>query len=242
MTVAALIGAAAGLVQAASYLIYVAQMLRRDCRPNGMSWVMWSYGGLVVVAMQAHLGAPWTVVAVPAVGLACSVAIAVVAFSRCDRLRPDRQDWTALGIDAMLTAGYVAAVAAGALSRAFGAVVALVGLCALTSAWPALRSTFANPRNERPLAWFVGAGSHGLMALATLAEGLAWPFLVYPALSLATELAVGLLALRAGGSAGPRPAAPARTATAARRKGEKRRVVSRLPRAAAAVRRHAIRD
>ena len=140
VSVAALIGAAAGLVQAASYLIYVAQTLRRDCRPNGMSWVMWSYGGLVVVAMQVHLGAPWTVVAVPAVGLACSVAIAVVAFSRCDRLRPDRQDWTALGIDAMLTAGYVAAVAAGALSRAFGAVVALVGLCALTSAWPALRS------------------------------------------------------------------------------------------------------
>ncbi len=85
----------------------------------------------------------------------------------------------------------------------------------MTSSWPALRATFRDPGNERPLAWFVWSAAYGLLALAAMAEGLAWPFLVYPVLSQVTELLIGVFALDGGESSPRREAALSGEASAA---------------------------
>ena len=204
MSPAAALGLAAGLTQAVAYLIYFMQVLRDECRPNGMTWMMWSYGTFVFFAIELHLGAPVPVLLLPAVCMLCSIGVAVYAFARRVHLRPERQDWSVLGFDAALMAGYagfvLAAPVGGPVEDAGLAFVALAGISAVTSSWPALRTTFRDPGNERPLAWFVWSAAYGLLALAAMAEGLAWPFLVYPLLSQVTSMLIGVFALDGGKS------------------------------------------
>lgn len=200
MSAAAALGLAAGLTQAAAYLIYFAQVVREECLPNGMTWLMWSYGTFVFFTIELHLGVPISVLLLPAICMLCSIGVAGYAFARGVHLRPERHDWGVLAFDAALLLGYagfvLAAPAGGGAVEAAGLVfAALPGVSAVSSSWPALRATFRDPVAERPLAWFVWSAAYGLLALAAMAEGLAWPFLVYPILSQAIAMLIGLLAL-----------------------------------------------
>ncbi len=219
MSAAAALGLAAGVTQAAAYLMYLTQVVRADCRPNGMTWVMWSYGAFVFFAIELHLGAPVSVLVLPGICMLCSIGAASCAFARSAWLRPGRQDWTALAFDATLMFGYAGFVAASTAGRPLEGVglafVALAGVSALTSSWPALRSTFAHPGNERPLAWFVWSAAYGLLTLAAMAEGLPWPFLVYPILSQVVSMLIGVFALDGGESSPRREAALSGEASAA---------------------------
>lgn len=202
MSAAASLGLAAGLLQAAAYVIYVRQVVSVDGRPNGMTWLMWSYGSLVFFAIELHLGAPTAVLVLPAVCTLCSIGVSVYAFARGSYIPPERQDWVALAIDLAVTLGYVAFVGLamprdGAVDPIGLAFVAIAGATSLTSSWPILRTTYMDPANERPLAWFVWSAAFGLLSLAAMAEGLAWPFLVYPVLSQVISMLIGILALEA---------------------------------------------
>jgi hypothetical protein len=199
MSAAVALGLAAGLTQAAAYAVYMSQVLRGDCRPNGMTWLMWSYGAFVFFAIELHLGAPWPVLALPAICMTCAFAVSIYAFATGAYLRPHRHDWVTLGFDAAIMLGYAVwaafFLAAGRVEGAGLAFVALAGVSALTSSWPALRTTYLEPGNERPLAWFVWSTAYGLLALSVMAEGLAWPFLVYPVACQGITFLIGLFAL-----------------------------------------------
>jgi hypothetical protein len=206
MGAAMVLGTAAGALQAVAYAVYLRRAMRSECSPNAMSWLMWAYGTAVFFAIEAHLGAPAAILILPGVCACAALAVAITAFRRCGLGRPGLQDRAALAADVALTLaylGFVAFVAGGARpdEGAGLAFVTLGGLTAVTSSWPTLRSTFARPENERPLPWFVWSAAYGLLALAIMAEGLAWPFLVYPLALQAISLVVGLLALDGAESA-----------------------------------------
>lgn len=205
MTAAIAIGLAAGITQFVAYIIYSVQVVRADRRPNRMTWLMWVYGTFVFVAIELHLGAPLSVLVLPAICMLYSIGVAVCAFLQGSFLRPERQDVAALALDAVLMLGYAGAIlmasAAGRPPEGIGLIfVGLAGVSALTSSWPVLRTTFAAPGNERPLPWFVWSAACGLLVLAAMAVGLAWPFLVYPILSQVVAMMIGLFALEVGES------------------------------------------
>ena len=59
--------------------------------------------------------------------------------------------------------------------------------------------------------WFIAAGSDLAVAAAVLAEGLEWQYLVYPIVTMLSQLALGILALgrrEPGASAVEDPAVP----------------------------------
>lgn len=201
MTSVAAIGIAAGVLQGCAYIVYILQMVRAECRPNGMSWVMWAYGTAVLLVIEVRLGAPLSVLVLPAICLACSITIAVHAYWRGVALAPTRLDWGVLGLDVMLTVAYVALVlkeAHPAETAALGLVfVALTGATSLTSTWPILCSTWREPSHERPLAWFIWSAAYGMLALAVMLEGLSWHYLVYPTLCQALHVVIGVFAMEA---------------------------------------------
>jgi hypothetical protein len=167
-----------------------------------MTWAMWAYGTSVFFVIQVHLGAPPSVLILPAVCMACSVGVAIHVFARGRPVRPDRADWAALAVDSGLIGAYAVGVAlgvvvAGEMTGPALVFVAAAGLSALTSATPILRSTYVAPWTERPLAWFVWSTAYGLLCVAALLEGLPWAFLVYPAISQIVCLFVGLFAAEA---------------------------------------------
>ena len=67
---------------------------------------------------------------------------------------------------------------------------------ALTSSWPVLRTTYADPGNERPLAWFIWSAAYGLLVLAAMAEHMPWQFLAYPVLSQVICMLIGCFAMK----------------------------------------------
>lgn len=199
MTAVAL-GLAAGALQVVAYTIYTLQVVRAECRPNGMTWLMWSYGTLVLLIIEWDVGAPVSILILPAVCAACSLFVAGYAFARSAYIAPDRQDWAVLGLDVMILAGYVA-FAYGLVASADRDVdqsmvfVFLTGATTLTSSWPILRTTFLEPGHERPAAWFVWCAAYTAMGAAMILEGLSWQYGVYPVLSVAIHLAIGIFAL-----------------------------------------------
>lgn len=205
MSASAVLGLAAAILQATAYIVYAAQVVRADGRPNGMTWLMWSYGTFVFFAIELHLGAPLSVLALPAVCMLCSIAVATYAFLRNTYLRPGRQDWVALGFDGALMIGYAGAVAMLGTGRTLEGAglffVAIAGVSALTSSWPVLRTTLADPWNERPLAWFIWSTAYGLLVLAAMAERMPWQFLAYPVLSQVINMLIGVFAMRGDDSA-----------------------------------------
>jgi len=200
-------GIASGVVQALAYLVYLRQVVAEDCRPNGMTWLMWSYGTALLLYVEIDQGAPFAALVLPTVCLLCSIAVASCAFARSAYIPPERQDWAVLSLDLGVSAGYVASSVVGDPAE-FGLdtglmFVLLTGLTTFTSSWPIMRTTYLDPQHERPLAWFVWALAYGLLALAVMLENMAWPYLAYPLIALLVHLAIGFSAV-SGARAGTR--------------------------------------
>jgi hypothetical protein len=202
MSAALAIGIGAGLLQVLAYLLYFRQVLRADIAPNGMSWSMWSYGTLVFFVIEADLGAPVSLLILPGVCALCSLGVATHAFLRAAYLPPARGDWAILWIDMGIIGGYVAllygvhgGVEPSPDYRVGLVFILMAAISTVTSSLPILRSTRAEPRHERPLAWFVWAAAYAAMMATALIEGLSWHHQLYPFLSLVVHLAIGFFAL-----------------------------------------------
>lgn len=193
---AATLGLAAGALQIVAYIIYVLQVVRSECRPNGLTWIMWSYGTLVLLFIERDVGAPVSILILPAVCAVCSLFVAAYAFARGAYIAPDRQDWAVLGLDVLILTAYIAIAGSAAPDADQSMVfVLLTGTTTLTSSWPILRTTFLEPGHERPAAWFVWCAAYAAMGAAMILEGLSWQYGVYPVLSLAIHMAIGVFAL-----------------------------------------------
>ena len=145
------------------------------------------------------MGAPLSVLILPAVCAGCSLFVSGYAFARSAYIAPDRQDWAVLVLDVMILSGYVAfaygvATAERDVERSL-VFVFLTGATTLASSWPILRTTFLEPGHERPAAWFVWCAAYVAMGAAMICESLSWQYGVYPAVSLGIHLAIGILAL-----------------------------------------------
>lgn len=202
MTGASLAGVAAAALQALAYGIYVVQMLRGMCRPNAMSWLMWTLGTGVVLGIEWHLGVPASVLLLPAICFLCSLGVVAHGVLAGGHLEAERQDWLALALHLGLLGTYVALARSGEAAAGWAPLLLGVsGAGVLVSTWPILRTTCRAPQNERPLAWFVWSAAYGLLALAVMREGLSWPYLVYPLTCQVLHLMIGIVALDSGDSA-----------------------------------------
>jgi hypothetical protein len=195
VTLGAILGLTAGLLQALAYAAYFRQVLAEDCRPNGMTWLMWTYGTAVLFFIEYDMGAPFAVLVLPAVCLLCSIGVAGYAFARASCLPPERQDWAVLSLDLGITIGYVVLVMGSDAVETGLVFVLLTGLTNFTSSWPIMRTTYREPHNERPIAWFIWSAAYALLALVAMIEDMPWPYLVYPLCSLVVHLAIGFFTL-----------------------------------------------
>jgi hypothetical protein len=205
MTLAAALGFGAGALQALAYGVYLRHMASSGVRPNAMSWVMWTYGTLTFLAIEIHLGVPASALILPTVCLICSVGVIAWSLRRGGYLLPERTDWVVCAVNGLLMLGYVWLAlgpgAGGDAGEGLGlALVSFAGVAALTASWPMLRTTYRDPGNERPLAWFVWSTAYGCLALAVMAEGLSWPYLAYPVLCQIVHLLIGLFAVEGADS------------------------------------------
>ena len=193
-----------GLALALAFLAGCRVRLRADLRaaspgPAGRRIVV----GIAVLAAGWTLGAPLPALALVAGCIAAATGVLLRwpgGWSGLSdgRLEPIR--------DAFLLA-YVAAASAAVVEAggpagvaAAGALAGLAALGALALAWPLVCDAQNAPRPGMALDSFLRSCGYGALALAAMAEGLAWPFLLYPAVAQLAAIAAGLAALDADDS------------------------------------------
>ena len=210
-------GLIAGLLQLLGYILYLSN---KKIEPNPLTWLMFSYGTVILTVLEWDKDATWAELILP---LVCSVLglvvflkvwIAAIRKIRAESgifriwpkdLRPgDTFEKISFGSDLLITVGYVASslLAASSLldpnSRETAVVLFLVlsNLSVLIEFLPITKSTYKNPEKEHAAPWAVWACAYATLGMVTwTTHGLWTPLMLYPALNFVTHATIALLAL-----------------------------------------------
>ncbi len=210
-------GLIAGLLQLLGYVLYLSN---KKIDPNPLTWLMFSYGTVILTVLEWDKNATWAELILP---LVCSV-LGMVVFLKCwiaslkkaqaearsfqiwpKDLRPgDTFEKVSFGSDLFITVGYVTSslLAASSLldpaSRELAVVIFLVlsNLSVLIEFLPITKSTYKNPEKEHAAPWMVWASAYAVLGFVTWSSHGLWTVLMlYPVLNAVTHFIVGVLAL-----------------------------------------------
>lgn len=212
-----IVGLIAGLLQLLGYILYLSI---KKIDPNPMTWLMFSYGTVILTILEWDKEATMAELILP---LVCSV-LGMVVFLRCwlaavkkvhadsgkfhiwpSNLRPgDTLERISFGSDLFITAGYVISslLAASSLldssNRETAIVLFLVlsNLSVIIEFLPITKSTYKNPEKEHAAPWAVWACAYATLGVVTwTTHGLWTSLMLYPALNFVTHATIALLAL-----------------------------------------------
>lgn len=194
------IGLAAGFLQFAAYIWYAFAVVKSETNPNGMSWLMWSYGTFVFFFVEYDIGTPYSVLFLPFVCMLSSIGIALFSFTKRSYIPPERNDYFALSIDVTLLISYLSilyliAPKADALAIGFVFLI-LTSLSTITTFYPILRTTYLEPSHETPIPWFIWTLAYSLLLYTVVLENLSWLYMLYPILNIFLHASIGMLGRR----------------------------------------------
>jgi len=205
MDVLLMVGIAAGLIQMVGYILYLSI---KKIDPNPLTWLMFSYGTIVLTVLEWDKNATWAELFLP---MTCSI-LGLVVMGRCwyrarkkefaasgrARFWPNgfwpysRWDQLSFGSDLIITAGYICAwllatghiLAEGDRETAVLAFLILSNLTILTEFIPLIRTTKENPEREHWAPWAVWTLAYSLLGYVTFETRGFWdPLMLYPALN-----------------------------------------------------------
>ena len=200
VSLSAYLGLIAGAFQLIAYMIYIRYFIKDAIRPNATSWVMFSYGTLLMLFLQWQEGASWELLILPAVCAAMSLIVAVLCYKRGSAGPTDAFEKGAFSADIGLTVGYLALLGTKANGPFFNFGFLIAGnLTTLTAFLPILRSTWKNPENEKAAPWIFWSVAYAFLVVSTLVtnETSTPALLIYPCLSLILHGSIAGLALMA---------------------------------------------
>jgi hypothetical protein len=210
------VGMIAGLLQLLGYILYLSI---KKIDPNPMTWLMFSYGTVILTVLEWDKDATFAELILPSI---CSV-LGLAVFFKCwlqarrksvtegnarwwpKDLHPnDSFEKISFGSDLFITVGYItswmlAATSLVATETREAAVVlflVLSNLSVIIEFLPITKSTYKNPEKEHALPWIVWAAAYAVLGYVTWStHGLWTSLMLYPALNAVTHLLVGVLAL-----------------------------------------------
>jgi SET domain len=197
VTTADVLGVSAALLQVCGYLLYVRKFVGSSIRPNAASWLMFSYGTTLLVALEAVNGATWPVMALPAICAAMSVGVAYLCLQPGATDPIERPEKIVFGADVLLSIAFICMVWGIAFQGASKPVFLILGnITTFTAFLPILISTWKKPEREHPAAWIVWTVAYLLLFVATIwADRGANPsLLIYPTLSMVLHGAIAAFA------------------------------------------------
>lgn len=204
------IGVVASLLQVWGYFLYLGN---KKIEPNPMTWLMFSYGTVVLTVLEWDKNATLAELLLP---LTCSV-LGLVVFYRIwkqefkltrrfwsGKLVPkDRFERITLISDASITIGYILSwvfAISGILSEEHRGIavflfLVLSNLSVLVEFAPIIKETYRNPQKESSEPWVVWTLAYSTLGVVTLSEHGFWSALMlYPFLNAVTHGVVAYLA------------------------------------------------
>jgi len=168
-----------GVLQCVGYLLYIQKTLSKDIKPNGATWLMFSYGTALLTVLEWDGDARWYLLVLPVTCATSSILVAVYCYRIGTIKWPSEwQDKAAFVTDVVLTVLYVSAgilMASGVISsrtRMIAALVLLVcsNVTTFTSFTPLVRGVAKNPSLEHWLPWSVWTLAYATLTTITLLD------------------------------------------------------------------------
>ena len=186
-TIGAFFGVTAAGLHLLGYALYLRALLRDHIKPNATSWLLWSGGSVLSVAIYSQNTKDMVLLILPAVCAVASVGIVAVVAVRGALRRLDGADCVALVFDLAVVAVWVAT------ENARLAYAALLLDIAVTFV-PIWRSTAQSPEGEQPLPWIIWSLAYAVMAMAVACRWDGWMPLLFPLVYLIAHGGVAILA------------------------------------------------
>lgn len=159
MDLRAVIGIGAGLLQIASNIPYIRDMLRGTTRPSVVSYIIWFTLSVIAVAAQWSAGASWSILILLAVVINTFI-ILVLALRGYGYRKYTSLDWICFAL------GIVAIVLWKVTSNPMTALITTLGAIIL-AVIPTIRKTYREPQTEHAISWLIAAGAAVLGIIAT---------------------------------------------------------------------------
>jgi uncharacterized membrane protein YadS len=185
----------ASLIHISAFIVYNKDIFQGKNRPSPVSWFLWAFITVLNFTSYKVMNNDWIVAILPTVSSAmCIFTFAFLIFSALRLKRkiqkPDKGDIVVLLI------GIVAIVVWQIFKSAIYANLIVQG-CFTFSCIPTIRSAWRNPRNEKPLPWFMWTCAFlvGLAAVILRWNQLFFS-LIYPINAAVCHFGIAILALR----------------------------------------------
>lgn len=206
-----LLGAAAASLHVIGYFTYLRDP---EIEPNPLTWMMFSYGTVLLTLLEWDSDASGAELLLPLVCSAMAIYVAIVCWRRARRRNPrslfprewfshDWRDRAAFQADVALTICYIGAsllMGTDWIDRDLKEVAVFTFLVAanlttFSAFFPLIRGVLENPEVERTTPWAIWAGAYGLLALTTFASnGTVFSHLMlYPVLNATLHGSVAFL-------------------------------------------------
>lgn len=190
MSVAAILGVAAGLIHVVAFIIYHKQMLQRTSRPNRATWTLWVFISTLNCISYIVMSGDIIKGLLPIASTTACIVVFVVSLFKGKLSRLDLEDYIALVF------GFVSLFVWWAYRSATYANL-LLQVCIVISFIPTYRGVWKDPSNEKSLPWFVWASAYILtITVVFLRWQGQYQDLVYPINCLLLHGGVGILTLR----------------------------------------------
>ena len=196
------LGIFAALLQVAGYALYGSKVLKRDIRPNAISWFMFAYGTTLVFVLEWDRDAGLALLALPAACALSSIAVAIYALRGTKEWWPEHPlERLSFGLDILLTVTYVSAwilLLNGLIVQSQKDWVDILILVCwnvgiFTAFYPLLRQVYSNPETEHAMPWMVWTLAYFMLVLATFFEvGGFNELILYPLINVAVHGFVAL--------------------------------------------------
>lgn len=195
-------GVFAALLQLCGYASYLYKMLRGEILPNRLSWLMFAYGTLLLILLEAERGASWDILLLPGVCALSSIAVALACWrQRGKRVRLSRADLWVFCLDLLLTFGYVLAwllLSYGIIHeeerRGTDLFILFLWNIGIFSAFtPLFLGVRKNPEYEHPLPWIFWTSAYLCLVLATWIQQEPLELFFYPTCNAIAHLSIAWL-------------------------------------------------
>lgn len=205
------IGFCAALLQLVGYVIYL-----RDSHiePNPVTWLMFSYGTIILTLLELDSEASMAELLLPSICAVMAVCVAGRCWLRAVRRTPgvywprewwpeDWRDRSAFQFDLFLTGMYICVwfllhfelIGQDSKEIAVLAFLIAANMTTFSAFFPLLRSVAEDPDRERTLPWAIWASAYAMLGVATYAsQGDLWnELMIYPVVNAVLHGSVAYL-------------------------------------------------
>ncbi len=194
-----ILGIFSGILQLVGYLIYAYDVSKDTVKPNPASWLIWSYGNILICLSYLFLVDEKLTFAAEILPIVCSIACVIMSvyFLFIGKFRPLVSfEKKIVLFDVFITIIWVSSEFFGANILPTVVIHSLLLLGAAVTFIPIYREVFDDPSVEHPKAWFIWTSAYFILLIVVLTEGGSFDSILYPALYSVLHIIVGILAYK----------------------------------------------